>query len=101
MKGLVVSGSLRLAAALKPSAAVILTYHSIREEPDDEWIGPGITHSTKIFTRHMELVCRRFHPVTLEDILMFLEGERTLPPRAVAVTFDDGFLDNFETAAPI
>ena len=102
-KALVQSAILRTAARLKPPAAVILAYHSVRDEPehDGNWIAPGITHATRVFTRHMELVARKFHPVTLEDILLFVKGEKVLPPRAVAVTVDDGYLDNIEVAAPV
>jgi peptidoglycan/xylan/chitin deacetylase (PgdA/CDA1 family) len=102
-KALVKSAILRTAARLKPPAAVILAYHSVRDEPerDSNWIAPGITHATKVFTRHMELVARKFHPVTLEDILLFVKGEKILPPRSVAVTIDDGYLDNIEVAAPV
>jgi peptidoglycan/xylan/chitin deacetylase (PgdA/CDA1 family) len=102
-KALVKSAILRTAARLKPPAAVILAYHSVRDEPerDSNWIAPGITHTTKVFTRHMELVARKFHPVTLEDILLFVKGEKVLPPRAVAVTVDDGYRDNLEVAAPV
>ncbi|MGC2328821.1 MAG: polysaccharide deacetylase family protein [Candidatus Sulfotelmatobacter sp.] len=102
-KALVKSAILRTAARLKPPAAVILAYHSVRDEPerDSNWIAPGITHATKVFTRHMELVARKFHPVTLADILLFVKGEKVLPPRAVAVTVDDGYLDNLEVAAPV
>ena len=49
----------------------------------------------------MELIARRFRPVTLEEVLLFLNGKMKLPQRAVAVTFDDGFADNYEVAAPI
>jgi len=102
-KALIKSAILRTAARLKPPAAIILAYHSVRDEPEREsnWIAPGITHATKVFTRHMELVAREFHPVTLEDILLFVKGGKILPPRAVAVTFDDGYLDNLEVAAPV
>ena len=102
-KALVITGTLRTVARFMPPAAVILAYHSVRDDPeqDADWIGPGITHSAKVFARHMELVAHQFNPVTLKDVLLFLKGEKTLPHRAVAVTFDDGFLDNLEVAAPI
>jgi len=103
MKALVGSGGLRLGATLRGPAAVILTYHSVRERVDDgaEWIGPGITHATKVFARQMELIASRFEPVTLEQIGAFVREGSSLPRRAVAVTFDDGFLDNVQYAAPI
>jgi peptidoglycan/xylan/chitin deacetylase (PgdA/CDA1 family) len=49
----------------------------------------------------MELLGRRFSPVSMDDILLFLQGAKNLPPRAVVVTFDDGFKDIFQIAAPI
>jgi peptidoglycan/xylan/chitin deacetylase (PgdA/CDA1 family) len=102
-KALVESAILRTAARLKPPAAIILAYHSVRDERerDGSWIAPGITHATAVFARHMELVARKFHPVTLDEVLLFVKGEKVLPPRAVAVTFDDGYLDNLEVAAPV
>jgi peptidoglycan/xylan/chitin deacetylase (PgdA/CDA1 family) len=100
---LLASGALRLKARVKRPAALILMYHSVRQDPaqDQAWIAPGITHSTRVFTRHMELVAQRFNPVSLDDILLFLRGDAGLPRRAVAVTFDDGFVDNVEEAAPV
>jgi peptidoglycan/xylan/chitin deacetylase (PgdA/CDA1 family) len=47
------------------------------------------------------LISRRFNPVTIDDIQLFLAGGKPLPPRAVAVTFDDGYADNSEIVAPI
>jgi peptidoglycan/xylan/chitin deacetylase (PgdA/CDA1 family) len=70
-------------------------------EEGADWIGPGITHATKVFASQMELVASRFHPVTLEQIGAFVRDGAPLPRRAVAVTFDDGFLDNVHCAAPI
>jgi len=103
MKALVGSGGLRWAAAFRPPAGVILTYHSVRDRVEDgsDWVGPGITHATSIFTRQMELVARQFRPVTLDQITAFVREGTPLPARAVAVTFDDGFLDNVQTALPI
>lgn len=94
--------TLPLLASLRPNSVAILMYHSVREpEQDSEWIGPGITHAPAIFSWQMEMLAGKFHPVTIDDVLLFLEGKKSLPRRAVAVTFDDGYLDNLEYAAPI
>jgi peptidoglycan/xylan/chitin deacetylase (PgdA/CDA1 family) len=100
---LVKSRAMRVAMKFKARRAVILTYHSVRQdlEPDADWVGPGITHSAEIFRRQMELIAARFNPVTLDDILLFLKNEKELPGYPVVVTFDDGFLDNVEVAAPV
>jgi peptidoglycan/xylan/chitin deacetylase (PgdA/CDA1 family) len=97
------SGILRFASHFAPDGAAILMYHSVRDEPERyaNSIGAGIIHATHVFERQMEIVSRRFNPVTVDDVRRFLEEGKALPRRAVAVTFDDGFADNSEIAAPI
>jgi peptidoglycan/xylan/chitin deacetylase (PgdA/CDA1 family) len=97
------SGALRLAGRLSPPGAVILMYHSVQDRPERyaDSIGVPNIHATTVFERQMELLARQFHAVTLEDVLLFLKGEKTLPRRAVAITFDDGYADNFHIAAPV
>ncbi|MDY0166857.1 MAG: glycosyltransferase [Thermoguttaceae bacterium] len=53
------------------------------------------------FRRQMEAVARLFTPVSAGDVLDHVEGRRPLPPRAVLVTFDDGFRNNLTHAAPV
>lgn len=101
-KALVKSRVVRLASSVRAPAAVFLSYHSIRDEPEHgEWISPGITHSTRIFSRHMEIMASQFHPVSIDEVISFLGGSAPLPRYAVVVTFDDGFFDNVEVALPI
>lgn len=102
-KAFVVSGALRLAHRLAAPGVVILRYHSICDCPERyaNTIGCGCIHAASIFKRQMELLACRFSPVSMDDVLLFLKGERSLPTRAVVVTFDDGYRDNFQIAAPI
>src|ERR1035437_7395127 len=102
-KVFVASGVLRFAHKLAAPAAVILRYHSIQNRPEqyDNTIGCDSIHATSIFERHMELIARRFSTVSMDDVALCLKGERSLPQRAVAITFDDGYKDNFRFAAPI
>lgn len=90
-------------ASVGPRRVVILRYHSIQPVPHD-WentIGEGIIHSKALFAQQMELISYRFNIVTMDDIALWLQGAALLPRRAVAITFDDGFADNHESAAPI
>jgi peptidoglycan/xylan/chitin deacetylase (PgdA/CDA1 family) len=93
----------QLAARVTGRRIAILRYHSVLPRPADfsDSIGPSIIHSCEAFSEQMDFVASRYHPVTLDDICAYLKGEAELPNRSIAVTFDDGFADNLEYAAPI
>ncbi len=102
-KVFVASGVLRFAHNLAAPAAAILRYHSIQDRPEQfaDTIGCTSIHATAIFERHMQLIAKRFRAVSMDDVALFLKGDKSLPQRAVAITFDDGYKDNFRVAAPI
>ncbi len=53
------------------------------------------------FEWQMEYLRRRMQPVSLRQVVDHLDGRSVLPPRSVAVTFDDGFIDTYRCAFPI
>jgi peptidoglycan/xylan/chitin deacetylase (PgdA/CDA1 family) len=100
-KALLGSGLTRLAAGFRGPGGAILMYHSVVENPaaQENLLG-GIGHSREIFRGQMQLLAQKYRPVTLDRMKQFAHGE-ALPHRAVVVTFDDGYADNYEIAAPI
>lgn len=66
----VVGPALRLSTKLAAPGVVILRYHSIQPRPEqyDSTIGCESIHATSIFEQHMELIARRFHPVTMDEV---------------------------------
>jgi peptidoglycan/xylan/chitin deacetylase (PgdA/CDA1 family) len=100
-KALVGSSILRLASRLTPPSAAILAYHSVEETPQLTDPIFGASTSRVQFENHMKTLARKFRPVSLDEVLQFAQAGRQLPPGAVAVTFDDGFADNYELALPI
>ena len=77
------------------SYPVILTYHSIAEGDSPLRIPPAL------FAEQMEWLKARTHVLPLGRIVKALAGGGSLPERAVTLTFDDGFQDFAEHAAPV
>jgi peptidoglycan/xylan/chitin deacetylase (PgdA/CDA1 family) len=93
---------LRVAAKARKKGAAVLFYHSIMEDPAPHEQSLGeIIRSTKTFRQQMEMLAREYRPVSLDDVSGFARDQKDLPSRAVVVTFDDGYADNLEVAAPI
>jgi peptidoglycan/xylan/chitin deacetylase (PgdA/CDA1 family) len=81
----------------------VLMYHYVDDEPPPA--GPyadGLTVRTPDFTEEMDyLVKTGYHTVTLGDAYLAMAGLKKLPDKPVALTFDDGGLDNYTVAFPI
>jgi len=76
---------------------MILTYHRVIE--DNDWNDPDEVKVAQ-FKLHVDVLSRYFNVFTLSDGVRKLQ-ERSLPGRAVTVTFDDGYRDNVSVALPI
>jgi peptidoglycan/xylan/chitin deacetylase (PgdA/CDA1 family) len=77
--------------------ALVLVYHRIGERGLDPW---HLAIDPETFAGQMETLARDWSPLSLAELVEGF-GRRRLPDRAVAVTFDDGYADNLEVAAPI
>lgn len=75
----------------------ILIFHRVLSKPDP--LFPGEIDSVR-FRRLMMLVRTSFRVLPLGLAVSGL-AERRLPPRSLSITFDDGYADNHDLAAPI
>lgn len=74
---------------------VVLLYHRVDAAHDPQ----GLSISPEEFTRHLEVLHRTCTVVPLDEMLGTPPAQ--LPERAVALTFDDGYVDNLTAAAPL
>lgn len=91
------TGLLHLLLRLRPPAGVILGAHRVTRGDDPFF--PGIRQDR--FDAHIRYLARHWRVVPLEDMVAALRNTQAPPPRTVALTFDDGFVDGHTLAYPV
>jgi len=96
------SGLLALARQLRRrERAVILRYHAITDGGDVPYAAPDICLPVQALRLQMAFVKRAYRAVPFDELTQALRTGGPLPPRAIAMTFDDGYADNFHLAMPV
>ena len=76
---------------------LILMYHSVTKETLKNYHDSAMFVSSKTFEMHIKEISQFFDIVPLESIVEPNQKKR----RLCAITFDDGWVDNYENAFPI
>jgi peptidoglycan/xylan/chitin deacetylase (PgdA/CDA1 family)/CelD/BcsL family acetyltransferase involved in cellulose biosynthesis len=77
-------------------AARVFYYHRVNDENDPFFDAI----STSLFEEHVRFLARNYQVVSLGEMMQYLEEGRSTDT-VVAITFDDGYRDNYEKAFPI
>jgi peptidoglycan/xylan/chitin deacetylase (PgdA/CDA1 family) len=85
------------------STLTVLMFHRVLPEAlqDSSQSDPLWTISTRLFDDILRFIKRHYHLVRLEDVISDTVGGTQLPPRALLISFDDGWRDNLCYALPI
>jgi peptidoglycan/xylan/chitin deacetylase (PgdA/CDA1 family) len=81
--------------------AIILMYHSVAGPDVSPFVDPRVHLSPRSFEAQVRFLSRRRRVIPLGELVDTLEKGRSPPRGSVVITFDDGYLDNLEIAAPI
>ena len=87
----------------RPGSLVVLMYHRVlpKDSPDRQREQPGMYVSPETLDMHLSELKRHFELVHLDDWLRAAKAGKSLPRLACALTFDDGWRDNYDFAFPV
>lgn len=83
------------------SAPLIFYYHRVCNPEDDFLSSPDLVVSKNNFERQMEFIKEEFNVLPLDVMIDHFKKGKTLSCRDIAITFDDGYIDNYVNAYPI
>lgn len=76
--------------------ANVICFHRVNDRVAD-----SLTTPPAVFDELMRIVRAEYQPIAMSRLVSKLSGGDSLPPNAIAITFDDGYKDNRTIAAPI
>ena len=92
---------LRLWHTLAGVPLILPYYHMVSDEALPH-VRPLYSYrNVRQFSNDLDFFLKHFRPISLPDLLAHQKTGKDLPPRAFLVTFDDGFREMAEIAAPI
>ncbi|WP_196159529.1 polysaccharide deacetylase family protein [Reinekea sp. G2M2-21] len=96
------SGPHRFSASKTPKLWVLM-YHRVLPATDPRYASeePGMVVTPETFDMHLSEIKKFFEVVALDEWMTKLEQGAYLPRKACAITFDDGWRDNYQYATPL
>lgn len=95
------SGATALERWRSRDALRIVTYHGVDERNDSVMNFDRLQVHPERFQRQIEQLAREYRIVELSSAVRHWLEHGTWPTRSLAITFDDGYLNNLKVAAPI
>jgi peptidoglycan/xylan/chitin deacetylase (PgdA/CDA1 family) len=83
---------------LTKSQVAILIYHQVCPYRDS-WSPAPL--SPREFQKQIEYFCRNYELLSLNQLVAYIYQKKTLPEKAMVITFDDGYKDNYLYAYPV
>ena len=81
----------------------ILMYHGIRKDSDKKHLSEysELNVPMQAFTEQMKYIQKKYHVLSMSEIVHHIQADEPFAPHSLAITFDDGYLNNYLYAYPI
>jgi len=78
----------------------IITYHYVRNLKHSRY--PQIKGlETELFKEQLAYILKYYNIIRMRDLFETLEGKKEIPENSLLLTFDDAYIDHFESVFPI
>lgn len=93
----------RLLSCIPSNCGLVLRYHSVNDDPvwARDYVQQSLVVAPDDFERHVSYLAERHRIVSMDELVDAVRQRRRIEGRAVAITFDDGYEDNYRFALPI
>lgn len=85
----------------RPSGLYCFNYHRIGDANNTPYDPNLFSCTANRFEQHVQFYKKHFDVVTIDDLLSIIEDEKPISERLALITFDDGYIDNYQLAYPI
>ncbi|MBN1608701.1 MAG: polysaccharide deacetylase family protein [Polyangiaceae bacterium] len=80
----------------------VLCYHRILDRPTDfPFDDDVVSASAQQFERHLRFISKHYDVIDFRKLRDLLDSGRRFPKNALIITFDDGYVDNYQVAYPL
>ena len=99
---LVLCGLAWMARGQHTGQGAVLTFHGLREDGAEPGVLDASLHLPEwVFRAVCEHLAAHYRVMPLAEMVRVLRAGERLPPRAVAITFDDGYASNYRLGFPV
>ena len=78
----------------------IINYHFVREKPNINNIKLNAL-SKKAFIDQLDFISDKYNFISATDCIDVIYNEKKLPSNPIMLTFDDGYIDHYNTVFPL
>ena len=73
----------------------ILRYHALMEGAKNDYVSPSIALPKETFEAQIRYFSQKYAVISMDEVAECYYNRRLFPKRAVTITFDDGYRDNY------